>query len=132
MNKAIKMGQKRASTQMNGLNAASTALDLHGNDSVGTIDANGMQRTVPSSTKGKACKLYMKTHFKGAKSLLQQSTASTKIQQTEDDIEAVMGIIQNQLMSEHGEGMDKGRQACAARFRAFIGQDVELNPLSLT
>ena len=74
----------------------------------------------------------MKTHFKGAKALLLQSTASTKINPKEDDMEGLMGIIQNQLMSEHGEGVPIDKQQRAARFRDFIGPNLELNPLSLT
>jgi len=45
-----------------------------------------------------------------------------------------MGIIQNQLMSEHGEGIDPEKQFKAARFRKFIGPetDVILTPETLT
>ena len=87
MVKAIKIGRRRASSTME--TARNNVSDAH-------------------TSKGPLRKI----HFKGATSLCMQAEPATRIKyhgaaiSQDDDIEGVMGIIQSQLMSEHGEGID--------------------------
>ena len=86
MVKAIKIGSRRASSTMD-----------KARNVIPDVQNKGPMR---------------KIHFKGATSLCMQAEPATRIKyhgaaiSQDDDIEGVMGIIQSQLMSEHGEGID--------------------------
>lgn len=125
MKKAIRLGARRASSTMN--------TDVSPRRGANTDRSN---------------QVHIKTHFKGARSLLMQAEGSTRIDKQgskmvdgvmkksddEANLDQVMGIIQNQLMSEHGEGVDPEKKYQVNRFRKFIGPetDVILTPETLT